>query len=546
MRFTTATAVGILMLVVASPSLATDGPERRPNFLLVVADDLGWTDLGSFGSEIETPSLDALAAEGVRFTDFHTSLSCSPTRSMLLSGTDNHVAGLGNMAEFLTPEQRGRPGYEGHLNERVASLAEVLRAGGYHTYMAGKWHLGHEPDQYPRARGFERSFAMLRGGASYWADRFGLMEAETPVEYTRDGKALDGLPGDFYATRSFADFLMDAIREDRGDGKPFLAYLAFTAPHDPLHVPEPWLGRYRGRYDEGYEVLKRQRAAAAKRLGLVSKQAPVPAPHPEVRPWSSLSAEDRAREARAMEVYAGVVENMDYHTGRVLDFLRDIGEYENTVVVFLSDNGPNPWTSDQYPGNAGSEWIRQFDDSLDNVGKPGSNVAYGIGWATASAGPLDYFKLTVGEGGIRTPLIVAGPGIDAGRRVDAFAYVWDVMPTLLEMAAVPHPGESDGRELAPMRGRSLAGVLSGRAKTVYGPDDSVGGELMNGRWMRRADHKAVSVAKPYGSGVWELYDVVRDPGETRDLSAEKPELLRELRAEWERYADDVGVVSTQH
>ena len=240
--------VSVCFFVASSPLLASE----RPNILLVVADDLGWTDLGSFGSEIETPNLDSLAQRGVMFTDFHTSVSCSPTRSMLLSGTDNHIAGLGNMGELISPEQRGKPGYEGHLNNRVVSLAELLRDNGYHTYLAGKWHLGHKPASFPHARGFERSFSMLFGGASYWSDMFGLMaEQEEIAEYVLDDKRLEELPKDFYATRSFTDFLINSIRANRGDGQPFLAYLAFTAPHDPLHVPEPWRSRYRGNYNDG-------------------------------------------------------------------------------------------------------------------------------------------------------------------------------------------------------------------------------------------------------------------------------------------------------
>ncbi|MBW2415672.1 MAG: sulfatase-like hydrolase/transferase, partial [Deltaproteobacteria bacterium] len=264
----------VVLLVVGAAQLACGRQQPRPNFLLVVADDMGWADLGSFGSEIDTPNIDALARSGVMFTDFHVSMSCSPTRSMLLSGTDNHIAGLGNMGETIAPEQRGKPGYEGYLNERVVSLAEALRAGGYHTYMAGKWHLGHEPDQYPHARGFERSFSMLFGGASFWSDMVGVLAGFQEVaEYVLDDEKLDALPADFYATRSYTDFLIDAIRQDRGDGKPFLAYLAFTTPHDPLHVPEPWRSMYRGDYGKGYEVLKAERVARAKQLELVPEDA---------------------------------------------------------------------------------------------------------------------------------------------------------------------------------------------------------------------------------------------------------------------------------
>jgi arylsulfatase len=312
-----------------------------------------------------------------------------------------------------------------------------------------------------------------------------------------------------------------------------------------MHVPEPWLRKYRGSYDDGYEVLKAKRASAAKRMGLVSDGAQAPERFRMVKAWDSLSKEQQALESRGMEVYAGMVNNMDHHFGRVVKFLEDIGEYENTIVIFLSDNGPNPWSSEDYPGNRGSKWFAQFDNSLENLGHPMSHYAYGMGWGSASAGPLDLFKMTVGEGGIRSPMLIAGPDVKGGRQVDAFAYVTDVMPTILELAGIPHPEEYRGRQVERMRGRSLKGVLTGSAKTVYDEDDLVGGEMQNGKWMRLGDLKAVSVAPPYGSGSWQLYDVVNDPGETRDLAKERPETLKELRAAWERYAKDVGVVLSE-
>jgi arylsulfatase len=531
-------ATGFLLLSVAPVALS-----KQPNILLVMADDMGWTDIGSFGSEIDTPNLDALARQGVRFTDFHVSVSCSPTRSMLLSGTDNHLAGLGNMGEMLTPEQRGKPGYEGYLNDRVVSLAEVLRSGGYHTYMAGKWHLGHDPENFPHARGFERSFSMLFGGASYWSDMSGLLAVHEEIaEYVIDDKRLEELPGDFYATRSYADFLIESIRANQGDGKPFLAYLAFTTPHDPMHVPEPWLSMYRGKYDDGYEVLKAQRAVAAMKEGLIPDSAPMPERYEKVKAWDSLTKEEQAIGSRGMEVYAGMVNNMDYHYGRVVDFLKDIGEYDNTIVIFLSDNGPNPWYSEDYPGNRGSKWFAQFDNSVDNIGHPMSHYAYGMGFGSASAGPLDLFKMTVAEGGIRSPLLIAGPGVKGDRQVDAFGYVWDIMPTVLELAGIPHPEKYQGRKLERMRGKSLTGLLSGSAKAVYSEDDLVGGEMQNGKWMRQGDFKAVSVAPPYGTGIWHLYNLADDPGETRDLATAQPETLKKLQAAWDSYAADVGVV----
>jgi arylsulfatase len=244
-----------------------------------------------------------------------------------------------------------------------------------------------------------------------------------------------------------------------------------------------------------------------------------------------------------MEAYAGMGSNMDYHFGRVVSFLEDIGQLDNTIVIFLSDNGPNPWVSEDYPGNRGSEWFAQWDNSVDNIGHPRSHYAYGMGWGSASSGPLDLFKMTVAEGGIRAPLLMAGPGIEAGRQESAFAYVWDLMPTVLELTGTAPPdGEFRGREVEPMRGRSLVGLLNGSATEVYGADDLIGGEMQNGKWMRRGNYKAVSVSPPYGTGEWYLFDVVEDPGETRDLAGERPEILRQLSEAWDLYAQDVGVV----
>ncbi len=535
--------LALLSLSIAVSSHNAVKAADKPSFLLVVADDMGWTDLGCFGSEIETPHFDALAARGVRFTDFHVSVSCSPTRSMLLTGTDNHIAGLGNMGELITPAQEGKPGYEGHLNNQVVSLAEILRSAGYHTYMAGKWHLGHEPGQYPCDRGFDRAFSLLYGGASHFGDRFGLMESESPAKYTRNGRELQELPDDFYSSRSYADFLMQAIREQYDDGRPFLAYLAFTAPHDPIHVPEPWLSKYRGQYEGGYETLKEQRADGAKRLGLVPETADVPGPHEMMKRWDSLSEAERAESQRGMEGYAAMIDNMDYHFGRVVHFLKDIGAYDNTIIIFLSDNGSNPWSSEDYPGNRDSDWFSRFDNSAGNIGHPGSNYAYGIGWASASSGPLDYFKMAVGEGGIRSPAIIAGPGINGARQLLSFAHVWDVVPTILDFSGLNHPAESGQSEVQPVRGRSLMPVLNGSADETYDADAHIAGEMGSGKWIRQGDVKAVSVAQPYGPASWQLFDVRSDPGETRDLSLDEPELLRKLVTAWDRYAADVGVVA---
>ncbi len=517
--------------------------EKRPNFLLIVADDMGWTDLGSFGSEINTPNIDKLANNGVKFTDFHVSVSCSPTRSMLLTGTDNHIAGLGIMAEFLDPNEKIKPGYEGHINNSVVTLAEVLRDGGYHTYLSGKWHLGHEPEQYPSARGFEQSFSMLYGGASYWSDKSGVLaNVQEVAKYVEGDKEIDELPKDFYASRNYTDYLMNSIRSNKADDKPFLAYLSYTAVHDPIQVPEPWRSKYKGQYDNGYGELKARRSEAAKNIGVFPIEAQAQELNHLAKPWESLSAEEKAKEAKAMEVYAGLLSNMDYHIGRVIDFLKDIGEYDNTVIIFLSDNGSNPWYSEDYPGNRGSDFMASFDNSVENLGAPNSHYAYGMGWGSASSGPLHLFKAAVGEGGIRSPLIIAGPGIKGKRKVEAFSYVTDIMPTILEMANITHPNEFNGHKVARMRGKSITKVLSGKQEKVYDNTEIIAGEMANGRWARLGDYKASFVPEPYGEAKWKLFNLKTDPGETTDLSANNPELLKKIIEGWNQYASEVGVL----
>lgn len=459
-----------------------------------------------------------------------------------MSGTDNHIAGMGNMAELLTSTQKGQPGYEGHLNDRVVSMAEIFKDEGFHTYMGGKWHLGHGAEFIPYARGFERSFSMLEGGASHWSDMYGLQATTQPkAKYVLDDKVLDELPKDFYSSRSYADFLIETIR-NRKDDKPFFAYYAPTAAHDPLHVPEPWLTKYRGVYDGGYEVLKEKRIENVKKLGLINESANSPAFHPKVTPWDELNENEKAIKARTMEVYSGMIDNMDYHIGRIINFLKDIGEYDNTIIIFTSDNGPNPWEADEYPGNKGSEWMANFDNSLENIGHPNSFVGIGTGWAQASSGPFDYFKMTTGEGGIRTPLIISGPGIKMDEKSAAFSYVTDILPTILEYANIDHPSTYKGKPVEAIRGRSLVPIATGTKASVYSEEDIICGEMGTAKWARKGVFKATLVARNYSDAKWRLYDTQNDPGETIDLSVDMPDLLNELIDAWKKYSIEVGVI----
>ncbi|WP_322015584.1 arylsulfatase [Paraburkholderia sp. J12] len=526
---------------------------RRPNFLVIVADDLGFSDLGAFGGEIATPHLDALAHTGVRFTDFHTASACSPTRAMLLSGTDHHVAGIGTMAETLPPELAGKPGYEGYLNERVAALPELLHEAGYFTAMAGKWHLGLTLERAPWARGFEKSFALLPGAANHYGfepvgehDEQPRLLRSTRSLYVEDDHFVDQLPEDFYSSDSFTDKLLQYLDERPDDGRPFFAYLPFSAPHWPLQAPAEIVERYRGRYDAGPDELRTQRLARQRELGLLDADVsahPVVAPTPS---WDALGDEARAFSARTMEVYAAMVERLDWNVGRVIEHLKATGEFDNTFVLFLSDNGAEGALLEALPifGPDLQRFIRDYyDNSLGNIGQGNSYVWYGPRWAQAATAPSRLYKAFTTEGGIRVVALAHYAHLARNGSIGgAFATVMDVVPTLLELAGVEHPGTAwRGREIAALKGRSLLPYLSGRAETVHDASHVTGWELFGRRAVRQGDWKAVFIPAPVGSGVWQLYDLARDPGETRDLAPAEPERLQALLEHWETYVEENGV-----
>ncbi|AOJ71482.1 MULTISPECIES: arylsulfatase [Burkholderia] len=528
-------------------------PADRPNFLVIVADDLGFSDIGAFGGEISTPNLDALAYAGVRFTDFHTASACSPTRSMLLTGTDHHVAGIGTMAEALTPELQGKPGYEGYLNERVVALPELLRDAGYFTAMAGKWHLGLTIERAPAARGFERSFALLPGAANHYGFEPVPADAEQPrlmrstrSLYVEDDRLVDALPDDFYSSDTFADKLLQYLGERPDDGRPFFAYLPFSAPHWPLQAPADIVAKYRGRYADGPAALRGARLARQRELGLLGAHVdahPVVARNAE---WAQLTPDERAFSARTMEVYAAMVERLDWNVGRVVDYLKATGELDDTFVLFLSDNGAEGALLEALPvfGPNLQQFIRDYyDNRLENVGNGNSYVWYGPRWAQAATAPSRLYKAFTTEGGIRVVAFAHYPALARRREIsDAFATVMDVTPTVLELAGVAHPGARyRGRDVAAVKGASLAPYLRRDAARVHDDAHVTGWELFGMRAVRQGDWKAVFIPQPVGPGAWQLYDLAADPGETRDLADAQPDRLAALLEHWARYVADNGV-----
>lgn len=522
-------------------------PRQRPNFLVIVADDLGFSDLGAFGGEIHTPHLDALALAGLRLTDFHSAPACSPTRAMLLTGTDHHIAGIGTMLEVALPEFEGAPGYEGYLNERVVTVTELLRDAGYYTTMSGKWHLGMTRETSPWARGFERSFSLLPGGANHYPIHLDLGARGAATAYMEDDQLVGALPADFYSSDYFATKLLQFLAE-RSDDSPFFAYLPFTAPHYPLQAPDELVQKYRGRYDAGPAVLREQRLQRQRELGLCGAAVE---PHPVVAgepAWEELTPEQRAISARCMEVYAAMVESLDWNVGRVVDDLRARGELDNTVVLFMSDNGAEGAIMEAIPilGPRMAEQIRRhYDNSLDNIGKPDSFTWYGPRWAQAATAPARLHKAFTTEGGIRVVGFITYPGFARqGGIGHAFSTAMDVAPTLLELAGVAHPGSSYcGRAIEPLRGRSLLPYLDAITEQVHTDTSATGWELFGRRGIRQGHWKAVLLPPPEGNGDWQLYDLAADPGEIHDLAAAQPERLRALLRHWDTYVEETGVLT---
>lgn len=540
-----AALVGPVLAAEAAPAA-----QRPPNIVLILGDDLGFSDLGCFGSEIRTPNLDVLAAEGVRFNQFYTHASSSPTRAMLLSGTDTHLNGLGNMDEWTAPNQTGKPGYEGYLNNRVATLPQLLKDSGYHTYMVGKWHMGKAPDQIPAARGFERDFALLDGAGSYW-DMWNFT-ADTPKStYTEDGRYLNKLPKGYYATKTYTDKMIDFIDANHGDGKPFFAYVSHQAPHDPYHLPRDWRNRHVGAYDKGWDAVRAERLQRQKDMGLMPAGTELAermwfVPDPIV-----LAPAARALLGKKMELYAGMVENMDYHVGRLIDHLKKIGEYDNTIFIVFGDNGAEG--TDLFQMIAGTPGTKnylfaamQWSQTHPNAwGDPHSYVGYGPMWAQVSMTPFSQYKGYVAEGGIRNALIVSGPVVQRSKgsiHDGGYLHVADIMPTLLEVAGAQYPKTINGEKAPPLIGKSWVDVLAGKKDSPRSGKDSMAWEVFGNRAVRQGDWKLRWQYKPYGTEEWELFNLAEDVAERHDLAAEQPEKVKELLARWDEYAEENNVI----
>ncbi|MEO1656737.1 MAG: arylsulfatase [Pseudomonadota bacterium] len=501
-----------------------------PNIVVVLADDAAFTDFGAYGGEIATPVIDGLAATGVQFTNFHTVAMGAPSRAMLLTGLDSHEAGVATDPLMAPEDYEGEPGYRGQLEGGVRTVASLLQEVGYRTYAVGKWQLGAEPEHLPPAHGFDRSFVAAAG-----SDHFGERAAHPlhqGVGWVEDGESAT-LPDDFYASENLIDQVISYIG-DGSDEAPFFAYVAFTAPHYPLQAPGERVESYLDRYTEGWHALREERWLRAKELGVVPPDAPLGTFVPGARDWDDLTGAERANYARRMAAYAGMIDSLDAHLGRLVEHLKSTGQFENTVFVFASDNGPAGVEHEADPDFRRWASAKGYAFGTDRIGTSQGFATLGPEWASAAASPGNLFKGYLSEGGTRVPLVVAGPGIEPGVKSRALSVMSDITPTILDLANAPFDREA-------LTGRSLTPILLGAADRVYGPLDAIGLELNGNAALFRGSYKIVRNNPPGSDGEWRLFNIDEDPGETLDLSFASPQLFEDMLSDYSLYERWVGV-----
>lgn len=528
----------------ATPPQTAPSETGRPNIVLILADDLGFTDISPFGSEISTPNIASLAKAGVSFTNYHTAGSCAPARAMLLTGVDSHRNGVPNIPEALPPEQKGFENYLGVLSDKVVTLATLLKDDGYHTYMTGKWHLGHTPELLPSAKGFERTIAMADTGADNWEQR-PYLPIYDKANWYADGQA-HTLPDDFYSSKYFVDKTIEFVDSNADDGQPFFAYIPFQAVHMPVQAPRKFSDKYTGMYDEGWTVMREKRRKAAELAGVIPQNTETVVT-PGTLEWDGLSEERRRHHARRMEVYAGMVEAMDMHIGRLMDHLKAIGEFENTVFIFTSDNGAegsNLIRADET--SLLSDWFNQvgYNSNYETLGEKGSFNAIGPNNATIAASPLAYYKFYASEGGLRVPLVMSGPGIKKrDQKTDKFVFVTDLTPTILSLAGVEaHSGNWRDKPVEEIVGKDFSRFLSNVENDIHDASTAIGYELGGNRALFKGDYKVVFNRSAVNDQTWHLFNIRTDPGEVHDLANDEPERFKEMLNDYEIFIRENNVL----
>jgi arylsulfatase A-like enzyme len=534
----------VIVLAIASicsacsspPGESTPGevPDTRPNILLIVADDLGYADLGAYGGDIQTPNIDSLAAEGLLMTQFHTGPSCALTRAMLFSGNNNHVAGMARQSQIGV---LGAPvsGYESSLSDRIMPFPRLLQDVGYHTYMAGKWHLGTTLETSPYAAGFSRSFALLDGAGSHF-NATGIRPGGS--RYLEDQDFVEW-PEGRYSTDLYTDRLIEFMDSNQGDGKPFFVFAAYTSPHWPLQVPDEYLELYAGQYDDGYDALRLQRFDSLKEAGVIPLSSELPPRNDTVRLWDDLTSDEKRIESRKMELYAAMVDNLDDHVGRLVDYLKSNDLYENTVIVFMSDNGADG--GDFYNRSSFTDYLQaNYTNTYENMGKEKTFISYDRPWAEAGSVPFDRVKGYTRQGGIVASMMVAGPGVATSGAINSsFMTVMDLAPTFLDIAGAKYPDDGSVR---PMLGESATRFLAGDDEAIHDENYIVTQFAAGRAYLRQGRWKIANVDGPFRESDFELFDLQADPGESMNLADAEPEKHAELIALWRVERKKLGII----
>ena len=500
---------------------------ERPNIVLIMADDMGFSDIGSYGGEISTPNLDALAANGLRFRQFYNAGRCCPTRASLLTGLYSHQAGVGHMVGDY-----GHPSYQGRLNDSCVTIAEVLKEAGYATLMSGKWHVGESRPYWPVDRGFDEYFGLISGGSNYFKLDGARQMALGNDPYTPPDD------GSFYMTDAFSDNAVRFLEQHGARSEPFFLYLPYTAPHWPLHAKPEDIEKYVGKYGMGWEELRQQRFARQQETGIRAETWTLSPRDSAVPPWDD--SEDKALWERRMEVYAAMIDCMDQGIGRVVETIRNLGKLDNTLVMFLSDNGGCHEDADIEQGTPRNTWA----DPNAMPGDVGSFDGYDRPWANASNTPFRMFKSWVHEGGISSPLVCHWPDgikLPVGSITDAPGHIIDLMATCIDLAEAEYPAERNGRQIVPLEGKSLRPILETGTRDGH---ESLFWEHQGNRAIRQGRWKLVALRDPKTRAAkpWELYDIAEDRSEQHDLAAEMPERVAAMEAAWLAWGEKVGWV----
>ncbi|MEZ5043975.1 MAG: sulfatase-like hydrolase/transferase [Saprospiraceae bacterium] len=515
--------------------------DPRPNILLILLDDLGYSDLGCFGGEIPTPNLDALAAEGVRFSGFRTAPMGGPSRAQLMTGNDNHISGHGRMLNPLHEAYRGIPGYEYEFSKQVVSFPTLLQDAGYYTCITGKWNLGIKAQSNPKQQGFEDSWVLLEDASNYYNNiGLGLYGSDTITHFTSNGLSAPYPEGTF-ATDFYTDQIISYLNKNAHDSRPFFAMAAYTAPHWPLQPPREYINKYKGFYEEGYDVLREKRFKGLQEKGIIPADRLLPVRINTFKPWFTLFFEEQRRESREMELYAALVNHLDDNIGRLIKNLKELGLYENTIIIVASDNGAGPENVFEHPV-LGSFIRNQYDNTYENMGYPNSFVSYGNGWAQAAMAPFNGYKGQAYEGGIAAPLIVKGKMLQGpGSVKHEHLSILDLAPTFLDIAGATYPQEYKGQALAPLRGHSLFPYWKGEVKAPHDAEAVFALEHRGQAYVQKGTWKIVNPGGAYDNSRFQLFDLATDPGERFDLSYQNPQKKAELLAEWEKFKASVGI-----